>query len=184
MSSQKNLYFIALIPHNELRDQIRELKEEMKERFSSKHALKSPAHITLQMPFRRTEKEEYNLIKTLKAFAKHQIPFHVDLKDFGCFTPRVLFVKVSNHSPIQQLHKTLKEVLKSQLDFVEKDLTTNIHPHMTTATRDLSKQEFHKAWPEFEKRVFEASFTAKSLFLLKHNGKCWDINKEFLFDGS
>lgn len=184
MTSQKNLYFIALIPHNELRDRIRELKEEMKERFSTKHALKSAAHITLQMPFRRLEKEENNMMKTLEAFAKQQKSFHIDLKGFGCFAPRVLFVKVCYHSPIIQLHLTLKEVLKNQLDFKEKDLTSNIHPHITTATRDLSKLAFHKAWPEFDKRDFEASFVAKSLFLLKHNGNCWDINREFLFGGS
>ncbi len=181
MPLQKNLYFIALIPNNELKDRIKELKEEMKERFNSKHALNSPAHITLQMPYRRSENEENNMIQFLEDFAKHQKPFHVDLKGFGCFTPRVLFVKVYCHAPIIQLHMTLKEVLKNQLDFKEKDITTNIHPHMTTATRDLSKLEFHKAWPEFENRVFEASFEAKSLFLLKHNGKFWDINREFLF---
>ncbi|MEZ4998345.1 MAG: hypothetical protein R2758_13095 [Bacteroidales bacterium] len=41
------LYFVALIPPVELRNEIRTLKERMRSDHSAGHALRSPAHITL-----------------------------------------------------------------------------------------------------------------------------------------
>jgi 2'-5' RNA ligase len=176
-----NLYFIALIPHLELREQIKALKEEMKERYNAAHALKSPAHITLQMPFRRRKADEPHLINTLEEFALDQNKFMVSLSGFDCFSPKVIYVKVIDHEPIIYIHAQLKQVLTNKMGFKEKVVTQNVHPHMTIATRDLSVEAFHKAWAEFAKRVFEASFLAKSIYLLKHNGRFWEIHREFSF---
>jgi 2'-5' RNA ligase len=52
---------------------------------------------------------------------------------------------------------------------------------MTIATRDLSKKMFHEAWPEFQDRDFHSGFIADRLHLLKHNGKNWELYREFLF---
>jgi 2'-5' RNA ligase len=176
-----SLYFIAIIPHLNLREQVRFLKEEMKRRFHAKHALKSPAHLTLQMPFRRNYEGEPLLIVELQNFAAKHSKFTIELNGFGCFSPRVIFIKVKDHKPIIDLHTNLKKVLVDELSFKENEISNKIHPHMTIATRDLTDKAFLKAWPEFEQRRFKASFTVKNLFLLKHNGKSWDIYKEFLF---
>ena len=176
-----SLYFIAIIPHLELKDQIQSLKEEMKERFHAKHALKSPAHITLQIPFKRNKEDEPLIIERLQNFASNHNLFNIELNGFECFFPRVIFVKVKDHKPIIDLHTNLKKVLVDELSFKENEISNKIHPHMTIATRDLTDKAFLKAWPEFEQRKFKASFTVKNLFLLKHNGKYWDIFKEFLF---
>lgn len=177
-----NLHFIALIPHLELREHIKALKTEMKARFNAGRALRSPAHITLQMPFRCPAKEEPRLIHTLQAFAAIQKPFRVTLSGFGCFSPKVIFIKVLDHDPIIAVHSQLKQALTDHMAFKAKGTTQNFHPHMTIASRDLRVAAFKEAWGEFEKREFEASFLTQSLFLLKHNGKCWDIYREFLFD--
>ena len=176
-----NLYLIALIPHLKLREQIRSLKEEMKDQFNAKHALKSPAHITLQMPYKRNVEGEHLLINTLQYFASKQHAFNINLDGFGCFAPRVIFVKVTNHKPIVTLHCQLQKVLMRNLKFKENEITQEIHPHITIATRDLTLNSFKKAWAEFENHKFTASFLAKNIFLLKHNGKYWDNYKEFLF---
>ena len=176
-----NLYFIALIPYHKLREQIMSLKEEMKERFNAKHALKSPAHITLQMPFKRSKEHELHLINTLQKFGSRQQAFTIELSGFDCFAPRVIFVKVTDHNPIVSLHAELKKPLIDNLVFDQKEITTKIHPHMTIATRDLIEGAFDRAWLEFEKRKFRATFLARSIFLLKHNGKYWDILMEFPF---
>lgn len=175
------LYFIALIPNPTLRNQVRSLKQEMKDRFNAKHALKSPAHLTLQMPFRREEKEEARIIKTLGEFAASQNPFTLNLDGFGAFPPRVIFINISNPGPVIQLHKNLKIILTDSLGFEPKDLIDQIHPHMTIATRDLTAAAFQAAWPEFKDRKFSASFTADGLTLLKHNGAQWEIFQEFGF---
>ena len=178
----KQLYLIALVPHVKLRDDVRELKLEMKERFNASHALKAPAHITLQMPFRRDEEFEEILTAGLDSFAADQQPFEIEINGFDAFPPRVLYLKIGNHSPVVDLHSDLQPVLRENLGLSDKEIMDRFHPHLTIATRDLSKKMFNKAWPEFKERKFRASFTADRLHLLKHNGKNWDLYREFLFD--
>lgn len=179
MASQ--LYFIALLPDSTLRNQIRSLKQEMKDRFNAKHALKSPAHITLQMPFRREENEDARIINTLVEFTASQNPFTLNLDGFGAFPPRVIFINISNPEPVIQLHKNLKSLLTRSLGFEPNDLISKIHPHMTIATRDLTTAAFQAAWHEFKDRKFSASFTTDGLTLLKHSGTRWEIFQEFGF---
>lgn len=177
----QNLYFIALIPHMELREEIRALKEDLKERFNAKHALNSPGHITLQMPFRSSTELEPCLINSLQELAANQDAFTIQLSGFDCFSPRVIFVKVIDHDPIIPLHAKLISILREKIRLTEKVISQNIHPHITIATRDLSAAKFKEAWREFKNKEFEASFLSKSLFLLKHDGKKWDIHREFHF---
>ena len=152
----------------------------MKTRFGASHALKSPAHITLQMPFRREENRELVMIENLKQFAGKEIGFEIELDGFDCFPPRVLFIKIIDHNPVKEFRGRVKKLLQNKLGLRYND-TFEFHPHMTIATRDLSTDAFEKAWPEFQTRKFIASFQVKSLFLLKHNGKHWEIYREFLF---
>jgi 2'-5' RNA ligase len=177
-----HLYFIALVPHHELREEVKVLKEEMQERFYARHALKSPAHITLQMPFKRRVEDELQMTQALEDFASRQHPFTITLSDFGCFAPRVIFVKIENPEPIADLHAQLNQLLLHKLGFQKKEISQEVHPHMTIATRDLKKSAFKQAWSEFQQRTFKATFTVKSLFLLKHNGRHWEIYREFLFE--
>lgn len=158
------------------------LKEEMRDRFGASHALKSPAHITLQMPFRKNEEDEENIKQCLRSFAEKEETFNIDLDGFNCFPPRVLFLRIVDHGPLIEFHDRFKERVSLELG-LQTNSPFKYHPHMTIATRDLSEDAFYKAWPEFEKRAFEASFEAKSIFLLKHNGKDWDVYEEFLFNG-
>ena len=70
--AKKKHYFIALVPESPLRDEVDDFKREIKDRFGAAHALKSPAHITLQMPFHWLESEEHLLEKCLREFAARQ----------------------------------------------------------------------------------------------------------------
>ena len=179
--AKKKHYFIALVPESPLRDEVDDFKREIKDRFGAAHALKSPAHITLQMPFHWLESEEHLLEKCLREFAARQGSLRVRLKDFDCFAPGVLFVKVEDHLPLQQLHYALKKELVYRLGVPQSQRTAKFHPHMTIATRDLKESDFKAAWEAFKERRFSAAFKAGSLFLLKHNGKDWDLFMEFPF---
>ncbi len=177
----KQLYLIALVPSGNLREEVRKLKLEMSRRFNASHALKAPAHITLQMPFRRDESLESILTDELQRFASARQTFNVEVNGFDSFPPRVIFLRIVNHAPVVELHAKLNKHLKHNLNFTHNELNDEIHPHITIATRDLSKKMYRKAWPEFQKRSFEASFTADHLHLLKHNGKRWELFNEFPF---
>ncbi|MCH8557478.1 MAG: 2'-5' RNA ligase family protein [Balneolia bacterium] len=181
MSNKLQLYYIALLPGEELRERVKALKLEMKERFGASHALKSPAHITLQMPFRMQESDEQRIIVSLEECAAESAPFEVDLNGFDCFPPRVLFVRVMNHEPINELHHRLRPFLLIKTGLTDKQVSGRIHPHMTIATRDLTEEAFNRAWLELKVRPFQGHFTADNLTLLKHNGKHWDIYRMFPF---
>lgn len=176
-----HLYFIALLPPSALRNRVRLLKEDMRDRFNAGHALSSPAHITLQMPFKRDAEAVGRLISGLEAFAAREQPFPVTLSGFGCFAPRVLYINIPDHQHIDALHARLKKELVDNLGFRPEETDARFHPHLTIATRDLTPDNFHKAWAELQKCAFEASFEAHSLFLLKHNGQKWQVEKELYF---
>lgn len=178
-----NLYFIGLIPPEEIRQKVRRMKEEIRNRFGAMHALKSPAHITLQKTFRKSEDEEPFVLETLKNFAARQKPFNITCSGFGCFARSVIYVNVTTPESIRDIHLKLRKVLADELRFDPAGLKNNLHPHMTIATRDLKPSIFEKAWPEFQKRTCDAEFEARNMSLLKHNGQFWEVYRDFSFDG-
>ena len=176
-----DLYFIALVPPAPVRERVRALKLEIQQRFGAGHALRSPAHITLQMPFRLQSEFKEKLVEVLRQLAGMQHPFTIELEGFDCFAPRVIFIKIKDHEPVIALEKQLKPLLLKQ-QFLSTEATGfPFHPHMTIATRDLEEPAFIKAWAEFKDRLFHRAFEVSSLFLLRHNGSYWDIFKEFEF---
>lgn len=175
-----NLYFIALLPPQKLSDEVRQIKEEIRKKYRAKHALKLPAHITLQPPFPLKDIEEEDLIRSLRKFAENQSKFEVNLNGFGAFPPRVIFIDISNPKPVKALYKELNRIMK-QFVPEEDQSKRELHPHMTLATRDLYRKNFKDAWEDFQKREFSATFLATKLCLFKHNGKTWDVYREFRF---
>ncbi|MBK5214465.1 MAG: 2'-5' RNA ligase family protein [Flavobacteriaceae bacterium] len=175
------LYLIALVPPEEIRIDIKLFKEEMKSRFGAAHALKLPAHITLQMPFWMERDNEIILKEQLHALADAQKPFPVQLDGFGCFAPCVIFVGVANPAPIVMLHSQLQQTFPSELFVKGHEQHAEIHPHLTIATRDLDKKDFPMAWEVFRSRHYAASFIAQDFSLFKHNGKIWETAQTFCF---
>ena len=173
-------YFIALVPHHELREQIKVFKKEIEARFQAKHALKLPAHITLKIPFNIRKEEEPLLIRSLQELADRITLFDVELSGFDYFKSGVIFVKCADHAPIIEVHNKLEKVFAQKLGITNEDLS-RFYPHITIASRDLSPEFFGKAWAEFKNREFHASFKAESLFLFKHNRKTWDVHRKFFF---
>jgi 2'-5' RNA ligase len=176
-----DLYFIAIIPHRELGEKVRRIKERMKAEYGAGHALKSPAHITLQMPFKRSSEDETSISGALRRFVTGEKSFTVDLDGFGAFAPRVIFIKIPEPKPVRALHSRLKQVLMTELHFSPAEVMKDVQPHLTIATRDLTKEAFSIAWPELQKEEFKALLDVNSVFLLKHNGRNWDILEEFPF---
>ena len=58
MKEGEKRYFLAIIPPEKIEKEIYGLKELVADKFHSKAALRSPAHITLHMPFLWKEAKE------------------------------------------------------------------------------------------------------------------------------
>ncbi len=179
-----NLYFIALIPNQKIRQKVLELKNEIKDKYGAAHALKSPAHITLVMPFRRKEDEEEQFCRVIRETAIGMKPFSIELEGFDVFAPRVLFIKIKKHESIAEVRKKLVRNLRNDAGFSPKETGSRFHPHMTIATRDLTEDNFEIAWREFSERTFHDQWLCDGIYLLKHNGRHWDIYKRYPFMSS
>lgn len=173
------LYFIAIVPHQEIKDVIHSFKKDMAERFASKAALNSPPHITLHMPFRLADKKVPLLEEILAQIAADTSDFNIQLKDFGCFPPRVVFVGIQESNALELLQKKVLTKMKLLNLFNANYKDRPFHPHVTIGFRDLRPANFKLAWLEYESRQLDLQFQASRLTLLKHNGKVWDIYKEF-----
>ncbi|MEH2233596.1 MAG: 2'-5' RNA ligase family protein [Nostoc sp.] len=175
-------FFIALLPPQDIQDYANEIKQYFADRYASSGALKSPPHITLQPPFEWADANLPRLEASLKEFASEQQQVAITLKGFNAFAPRVIYINVVRSQKLLTLQADLMAYTESNLQIVDKvSKTRPFAPHLTVAFRDLTKQNFKAAWPEFENRQLHFEFTADKLTLLLHDGKRWNIKREFAF---
>ncbi|MEH2147853.1 2'-5' RNA ligase family protein [Nostoc sp.] len=175
-------FFIALVPPQDIQDYTNQIKQYFADRYVSSGALKSPPHITLQPPFEWADANLLLLEASLKEFASGQQPVVITLRGFDAFVPRVIYINVVRSQELLTLQANLMAYTESNLGIVDKvSKTRPFAPHMTVAFRDLTKQNFKAAWPEFEKRQLHFEFTANQITLLLHDGKRWNIKSEFGF---
>lgn len=167
-------YFVAIIPSAPVYEQAQDLKIYFRDHYHSKASLNSPPHITLHMPFRWKEKKEPDLIKALTEFARQFDPFTLKLKNFSCFSPKVIFIDVETNMALNGIQKELHRFCKRELNLFNADYKEQpFYPHITLAFRDLKKPNFDKAWEEFKDKEFLADFSVDQITLLKHTGKVW-----------
>ena len=178
---RKFLYLIAILPPDKIAEDVKAIKTVMSEKFNSSHTLKSPAHITLQKPFSRTEESETAIVKFLEKKAEQFSPFSIELSGFGHFDKRVIFINVLENKILYNLFEKLQRGLIDDLNFSERDRHEKFTPHMTVAHKDLKPEQFKNAWQEFKDREISFSFTAEGIYLLKHNDKFWEAYKFFRF---
>lgn len=172
----ESLYFIAIVPPIEIQDEITKLKHEVAERYESKHALCSPPHITLHMPFKWKEKRFDELAGLIKNLNGDLEPFEVQLRGFDFFEPRVVFMDVVKNETLNLLQHDVVEACRKQLKLDNANFKNRaFHPHVTIGFRDLKKRMFYEAKKEFEKREVSCEFQAKEITLLKHDGKKWNV---------
>ncbi|MFN4279866.1 2'-5' RNA ligase family protein [Thermosynechococcus sp.] len=172
-------YFIALLPNAEIQDQVTRLKQYCCDRYQSQAALRSPPHVTLYPPFWWSDEEVEELEKALEAFALQASPVELILDGFAAFPPRVIYIHVVATPALQALQRQLVKAVATPLNLPP----TQRHPftpHMTIAFRDLTKENFHHAWAEFQKQSFAARCWVSHLTLLVHNGRRWQVHREFL----
>lgn len=147
----------------------------MKERFDCTVALRSPAHITLIPPFWIKEEIETKLKDSIKNFSQQQTSFELNLRNFSAFKPGVIYVDVEPSESLNKLHLELQESWSVINLFPIEKHERPFHPHITIATRDLSKRSFHEAWDIFKEKRYGATWIVNSISLLRHNQKNWDV---------
>jgi 2'-5' RNA ligase len=168
------MYYIALLAPEEINKDVLKWKKFFRDVYGCTAALKSPAHITLLPPFWMKEEQEASLANAIQQFCRRQESFPVKLSGFSCFSPKVIFVSVERNSNLELLYSSITRYLTGLNKFPLAKDTRPFHPHITLASRDLFKKGFYEAWKIFENKKYEATWTAGSISLMRHNKKNWD----------
>jgi 2'-5' RNA ligase len=164
-----NKYLVAILPPEPFATGIYQLKEYFRDKYGSKASLNSPAHITLHMPF---EFDNEELLSKVHKLQFH--PFQIELKDFGCFEPGVIFIDVKQNESLRLLQGNVASFFRHELNVFNSNYRDHpFHPHVTVAFRDLKKPMFEEAWSEFKHKIYNASFECTKISILKHDGKFW-----------
>ncbi len=183
--SEEGLFFIAIVLPTTIETRVAQLKEEVRDKYGSKHALNSPAHITLHMPFKWKMKKLDLLTETLSKMSGGQHDFDIQLMGFSAFPPRVIYIDVVPNEALRSLQKHVVTIARRQLGLDNGDYKNRgFHPHVTIAFRDLKKAKFEEAWNDFKNRAFQVTFSASSLTLLKHDVGRWSVYRELPLDTS
>jgi 2'-5' RNA ligase len=170
-----HMYFVALVLPKELNEKILAFKHYMHEKYGCAVGLKSPAHITIVPPFWMDEEKQNQLENDIHALSSQQQSFSIEACDFSAFKPRTIFVAVAPNQNLKEL-KTKSDIFFHNHPSYKIQIEGRpFHPHITIATRDLHKKDFHEAWAYFEPKKFSGTWTADGLSLLKHNKKNWDV---------
>ncbi|MBX2870802.1 MAG: 2'-5' RNA ligase family protein [Saprospiraceae bacterium] len=178
MENQTDLFFIAILPPRDLQQEVTSFKEYASTHFNSKHALRSPPHITLISPFRWPVADRNSLNRFLDSFRFLSSPFDLKLQDFDCFAPRVIFVDVKTEPLLVEMQEQLKTEIERALG-VEHKGPFGFHPHMTIAFRDLEQSVFPQAWAYFSEQSYLRTFTVENLTLLRHQVDGWQVEGSF-----
>jgi len=182
MKKDHSLYFFAIIPPEKVQISVTEIKEDFKNRYNAKHALKSPPHVTLIPPFEFKYSEEKRLIDNLELFSSEESCFLQKLENYGTFPPKVIFIRILKSDHLLNLYERFGKFMAKNLGLsnIYHD-SRKFKPHMTVAFRDLTKENFYLAKAEYEKKQISFSYLAQSISLLRHNGKFWEIVHESYF---
>ena len=172
----ESLYFIAVLPPQKIQEEITLLKQEIAEHFGSKHALKSPPHITIHMPFKWKDKRFSELEQVMNHLNTDLEPFQIELKNFDFFEPRVVFVDVVPSEALEALQHKVVDACRKTLKLDNANYKDRaFHPHVTIGFRDLKKPRFYEAKKVFEQRTIGFAFDVSNISLLKHDGTRWNV---------
>jgi 2'-5' RNA ligase len=183
MAKSIGKYFLAIVPEGDIQEKATELKLLLKENFNLKYALKSPAHVTLKMPFNWNEAKEDKLKGFLREFFEKMKPFLLHYKSFDRFGKRVIFIKVKDEPELTMLQSELSGFCKKGLKLTQELSDNAYHPHMTLAFKDIKATQFATYWDFIKKQQFEAKQEVKDVGLLKRIEGRWVVVGRFSLAG-
>lgn len=172
----KKMYFIAIYPEQKVIDEVRVFKEDLALNFENSKALNNDAHITLFPPFEREIELEDDILIAFHKINTNISPFEITLNGFGSFpNPKnpVLFVSPEENENLKQLYLHVTE----EFSFGK----YSFNPHMTVGFRNLTYENFLKAWEIYKDKIYKTKFIVEKILLLRHDGRWIPIGEKKLY---
>ncbi|REC47102.1 2'-5' RNA ligase family protein [Chryseobacterium pennipullorum] len=162
----KKLYFIAIYPPQDIIKEIQAFKRDMAVSYDNSKALKNDAHITLFPPFSREAELEEDIFVAFHKINTQMLPFEIHLNGFGSFpNPKnpVIFVRPESNPGLSDLHHRVRQ----HFNFISYSFT----PHVTVGYRNLSWDNYLRAWEKYKEKNYKTSFLVDKISLLRHDGR-------------
>ena len=176
---KESIYFIAIIPPQDISEIITSFRLDFADRFRSKAALRVIPHITLKAPFKLRAEQQEDLRRWFKALSFPAGSFQIELNGFGVFRKKrypVVFVTPVLGSQLSSMQAELISSFRTSFPRIEITAQEmDFHPHITIAYRDLAYASFLEAWKEYEKKEYAHTFQVDHLSLLQHDGRVWNV---------
>lgn len=160
-------YFLAILPDGKIQEKATDLKLEIRDKFNVKYALKSPAHVTLKMPFVYNEAKEAVLEERVGQFLAEYASFSIQVKGTGTFGNRVIFWKIEYDKALIDLQSQLTFFCKRELNLVAELSDRNYYPHMTLAFKDFKNDSFQPIFDLVREKSLSTTFHVQHIALLK-----------------
>lgn len=179
MAKTLGKYFIAIVPKGEVQEEATNLKMILKDKYGVRYGLRSPAHVTLKMPFLWNEKKESILNNKLRQFFSKQSRFEIHFKGVDTFGKRVIFVRLERNQTLLRLQGELTSLCKASLK-LEIELSDRTYtPHMTIAFKDLKERFFPEYLACAKKLALDHRYAVNEVALLKKSGGRWSVCEIF-----
>ncbi len=172
----KKLYFIAIYPPQQIIDEIKKFKLDLALDYGNSKALKNEAHITLLPPFSREIHLENHIHEAFQRIDTSIQPFEIELNGFGSFAnPKnpVIYIKPEENEQLKILYQKLKE----RFNFIN----YSFNPHMTVGYRDLTWENYLKAWEIYKDREYKTNFLVDKILLLRNDQNWAPVAEKKLF---
>lgn len=173
-------FFIAVLPPADIAQYADRIIQELTDRYGTATA-KAPPHITLQPPFFWNLPDIATLEACLQSIAERLTPVPITLSGFGSFAPRVLYINVAKTPELLALQSVVMSELENKLGIIDPSAKRRpFAPHLTVASRKMTRQIFKQAWADLKPRSLAFDFVGDRLTLLIHDGHRWQLHHHFV----
>jgi 2'-5' RNA ligase len=160
-------YLLMISLSDEDTKAIGRIKWQYRERYGCSKAANLKAHITMAN-FCQFGINEPSIINLFHRFCQSFLPVEVNLKGFGHFTNKTIYINVHKQASIIEIVKGLKTKMKGKLKVINslkpKFITKSLH---VTIARDMTEKQYQQAWQEWQNEAFDSQFLVKDITLLR-----------------
>jgi 2'-5' RNA ligase len=171
-----SLFYIAIVCPDNINAQVKQFKDHLEQTYGCRAAAKSPAHITVVPPFRAEDEMAAPIADFVQTFNMGMLPISINLKHYGNFGDRVLFIDVEPNPGLTALEQEAMSDFTQQFPSIIFGLKPDFNPHVTLATRDIPEGKLEEAKAYFETNFpFDETFTSNALRAFKLVNGWWQL---------
>ena len=173
-------YFLIVIPHDELCNKIKYIREQFSKKYKTPFASYEKPNITV-LRFKQLDLLEDKIVNHLHNTAKEYAPFKIELRNFGSYPTHSIYINIESKLQVKNLSKEIRSVQRvMKFDKFNKPHFLD-EPNITIA-RKLLPWQYEQAWLEYSNLEFTGRFIADSMSLLKRkDGEGFKFLKRFEF---